>query len=143
MLGFCFAAWVLSAGLLVLSVFVALTFRIEPWAVAVMGGDLTVKRSPQNSDMFAALEPLEIWWRDASLEFSRPRFKRYSADVIDIAVPLWLPFAVLTIPALMLLRSNQPLPPGACRTCGYHLPGSKAGVCSQCGAPISRSLSKG
>ena len=139
MLGCCFLAWVLSAGLLVLSVFVALTFRVEPWAVAVQGGDLTVKRLAPGSDIFTALESVEIWWRDASLDFSRPRFKRYSPDMIDVALPLWLPFAVLTIPTMVILRSSRTrLLPGMCGTCGYYLRGNTSSICSVCGGPITK-----
>ncbi len=51
-----------------------------------------------------------------------------------VTVPLWLPFLVCSIPALILWR-RRPKRPGRCK-CGYDLTGNTSGRCPECGAAV-------
>lgn len=55
----------------------------------------------------------------------------------------WLPFVVLTLPALLLLLISRwwgywRWRPGLCRRCGYDLTGNVSGRCPECGTTIGR-----
>ena len=69
-------------------------------------------------------------------EVSR-RFNTY------VLMPMWLPFVATVVPTLLLWlpelrRIRSGVPPGHCSGCGYNLKGNESGVCSECGAKISR-----
>ncbi len=57
----------------------------------------------------------------------------------EIAIPLWLPLAVLTTTALLpWYLDRRRIPPGHCRRCGYDLTGNVSGVCPECGAAVRK-----
>jgi hypothetical protein len=67
-------------------------------------------------------------------------------DRLEIAVTLFVVFALMTVPFWSIVRginhlprNGKPLrlfPPGFCHRCGYNLTGNESGICSECGTPI-------
>ena len=54
-----------------------------------------------------------------------------------IAVPLWLPFALIAIPTVYFWFTDRRLPrPGQCTQCGYNLQGLTSKRCPECGDVI-------
>jgi hypothetical protein len=59
----------------------------------------------------------------------------HKAVAVELAVPIWIPFAlVATVTALLLWRDRRRPPPGHCQRCGYDLRGNVSGRCPECGA---------
>jgi hypothetical protein len=50
-----------------------------------------------------------------------------------LRIPLWIPAAAATIPAIILWRRKRPQV-GNCPTCGYNLTGNVSGICPECGS---------
>ncbi len=59
------------------------------------------------------------------------------------ALPLWLIFAIVAVPTWYCWRRSRHryrrrVAHGCCFQCGYNLTGNVSGICSECGAPITR-----
>ena len=53
-----------------------------------------------------------------------------------VALPLWIPFLLVTVPtAILWWRDRRRISPGHCQKCGYDLTGNVSGVCPECGEP--------
>lgn len=57
------------------------------------------------------------------------------SGIISLIIPLWIPFLLLVVPAIILWRRNIPFGSGYCEECGYDLRGAVSEVCTECGAP--------
>ncbi|MBN2559788.1 MAG: hypothetical protein JXQ75_02495 [Phycisphaerae bacterium] len=81
-------------------------------------------------------------WRAMRLEI--PYFFRWPrVEPGGLALPLWLPFAIVAIPtAFMFWRDRRRHPAHHCRSCGYNLTGNVSGVCAECGTPIPKDSKK-
>jgi hypothetical protein len=75
-------------------------------------------------------------------------YPRYAAGGIEggppgtyvrrLIVPLWLLFALLAIPTLLLWRCDRRrIPLHCCHKCGYDLTGNVTGRCPECGTPVA------
>ena len=52
------------------------------------------------------------------------------------ALPLWIPFVLITIPTALLWRLDRLRLPGHCPKCNYDLTGNTSGLCPECGRPV-------
>lgn len=74
-------------------------------------------------------------WDDFSILPRRPGFDGDSCYGGGYALPLWIPFAALALPAAFLWWWQRPRRrPGTCRECGYDLRASGE-RCPECGTP--------
>lgn len=55
-----------------------------------------------------------------------------------ILVPLWIVFAPVLVPSLLVWRRSRRPPPGHCQKCNYDLTGNVSGVCPECGTEIEK-----
>jgi predicted RNA-binding Zn-ribbon protein involved in translation (DUF1610 family) len=53
-----------------------------------------------------------------------------------LALPLWIPLAILIPLAVWLFRRAYHTPPAVCRSCGYDLTGNVSGECPECGTAV-------
>jgi hypothetical protein len=49
-------------------------------------------------------------------------------------VPLWVPFVLCVVVAVLAHRRARGPKPGTCIKCGYNLSGNESGVCPECGS---------
>ena len=54
-----------------------------------------------------------------------------------IGLPLWLPWLLIAAPTAWLWRTDRRAKPWQCPKCRYDLRGLDAGVCPECGTPIT------
>ena len=77
-------------------------------------------------------------WGIAWPQVRGPGYINYGPDTAlawpwYVALPLWLPTAVLVIAAALAWLWPQRRKPGTCATCGYNLTGNITGRCPECG----------
>jgi hypothetical protein len=53
--------------------------------------------------------------------------------VVEVRLPLWIPFVLLALPTAWLWYRDRRRPPGSCPRCGYDLSGAPSGLCPECG----------
>ena len=56
----------------------------------------------------------------------------------EFVAPLWIPFAAVALPTIVLLILDRRPRPGQCRQCRYNLTGNTSGMCPECGTAIAR-----
>ena len=62
-----------------------------------------------------------------------------TADLRLVCLPLWIPFMLTTLGALVAWRASKRVPGGTCPTCGYSLLGlPSVDRCPECGATSQR-----
>jgi len=66
----------------------------------------------------------------------QPLLTEFGRIGTTLALPLWLPLALLTPPTLLAWRPRRPTPPGHCPRCRYNLTGNTTGVCPECGLEL-------
>jgi hypothetical protein len=77
-----------------------------------------------------ASHPMWVQWNETSMWL--PRVHR-TWNITWFSMPLWIPFVVAIVPAILLRFRRRAVAVGCCRGCGYDLRGSPSGICPECG----------
>ncbi len=135
---------------LALSVLLVVAFVVSAWGAALIGPWPHLVGLAGSAVFYEKGSPTLPVPRGSlvrkSVRYGRPEVcwlpsRNYYTDgtdgAIKVALPLWIPLAMVAIPTAWLWwRDRRGVPPGYCQKCGYNLTGNVSGRCPECGTPI-------